>query len=259
MMLLRSIRSEWVKKKNSLANWLVLVGGAFVPVLMFIKKCHQGNDIAAAYQKADYWQQHWMSANDPMMVVFMPMGIIMATALMTQLETKNNAWKLLHTTPQSLHHTFWGKYLVVLLMLVQLFVLYNFFTWVAGWLPALFFDKVHFPAAPLPWNWWMHTNALLFISCLPVVAVQYSVSITFRNFLIPVGAGMTLLIGSLISISWKYIYVSPYAHPSIQFLLLNHQIKPDRLPMAIQWMSLLFFAVVSLLSWGLYVYRKDLS
>jgi hypothetical protein len=258
-MLFRSIRSEWVKKKNSLANWLVLVGGAFVPTLFFIKKCHYGNDAAASYQEVDYWQMHWMSVNDPMMVLFMPMGIVMATALMTHLETKNNAWKLVHTTPQSLHLAFWGKYLVVLLMLVQLFLLFNICTWVVGWLPVLFFDKIHWPAPPLPWKWLLHTNALLFISSLPVVAVQYLVSVTFRNFLIPVGAGMAVLIGSLISISWKYIYLSPYAHPSIQFLLLKEHLKPERLPVPIQWMSLLVFAVASLLSWGLYVHRKDRS
>lgn len=34
-----------------------------------------------------------------MSIVFLPMGIVLATSLFCQLEFKNNAWKQVHTAP----------------------------------------------------------------------------------------------------------------------------------------------------------------
>ena len=35
-------------------------------------------------------------------------------------------------------------------------------------------------------------DALYFIDCLPIVALQYLISLRFKNFLVPVGAGAAL-------------------------------------------------------------------
>lgn len=60
-----------------------------------------------------------------MSIVFLPMGIVLATSLFCQLEFKNNAWKQVHTAPIGYSSVYFAKLIVVLAMMAQLFILFN--------------------------------------------------------------------------------------------------------------------------------------
>ena len=58
-------------------------------------------------------------------------------------------------------------------------------------------------------------------------AIQYALSLRFKNFLAPVGIGLALLVGALIAfgIGWKHIYKLPFAHPILTYTSMG---KPNR-------------------------------
>src|SRR5437762_2222425 len=117
MTFINSFQSEWLKKKRSLASWLVLVGALFTPSIILMSRLKNHAALPKLYLVDDFWQKLWNQSWESMEVFLLPIGITLATGLIAQIEYKNNTWKQLHTTPQSYTTIFLAKLLVILIML----------------------------------------------------------------------------------------------------------------------------------------------
>jgi hypothetical protein len=118
-----SIQSEWIKTKRSSASWLCIFGGFFIPTIytiasLFNRETLDQNPLGA-------WQAHFMQLWQIMSAFLLPMGIILASSLITQMEYKNNTWKQLMTTPQSLTQIYFAKFSVILLITLKFFLFFN--------------------------------------------------------------------------------------------------------------------------------------
>jgi hypothetical protein len=149
--LIHSIQSEWMKMKRSAALWLVVIGGFFTPGILCLIYMVYIDKVAAAYAEPKFWFRWYINGWESMAYLLLPMGIVLATSLIAQLEYKNNAWKQLHTTPQSFSTIFIAKYVVVLFLMFQLFVLFTIGMYFAGALPAWYYGHVPYPKEAFPW------------------------------------------------------------------------------------------------------------
>jgi len=245
-----SFKSEWLKTRNSLAAWLTVTGAFLIPAIVVFQRLYYAADAATQNAAPDVWLQLYNSSWRYMAALLLPMGVILVSSLLTQLEVKNNAWKLVHTTPQRLITIFSAKLLVIVCMLLQFFLLFNTGIYLTGVLPALLNRHIPFPRAAFPLTAYLRGNSLLFIDCLPILALQYLLSLQFRNFLVPVGIGLCLLTASIIAIRWQYSYIIPYIYCLLNFAwkktAINHHL----------W-ALGYFGAIMLLSWLLYYYKKQ--
>ena len=224
-----SFQSEWLKRKGSLASWLVVCGAFFTPVIIFTAKIVRHGSLSAVVLQPNYWESLWNSAWDSMAIFLLPLGAILASSLITQIEYKNNSWKLLHTSPQSYPVIFLAKLAVILLMMLQFLLLFNIGIYITGVLPSLLFGLAY-PKEVIPYAYFLTEDTRYFIACLPIVALQYLVSLQFRNFLVPVGTGLALWILSVAVLSWKYGYLIPYTYCSFNYLKGQPKfIQPDNL------------------------------
>src|SRR5215213_2440672 len=123
MTFVSSFQAEWLKRKRSLASWLVLVGAFFTPAIILTSRIKNHAALPGLYLSEDFWRRSWNQSWESMGVFLLPIGIILATGLIAQIEYRNNTWKQLHTTPQALTTIFSAKLLVILIMLAQVFVL----------------------------------------------------------------------------------------------------------------------------------------
>ncbi len=250
MTLLYSIQTEWLKKKGSLASWLVVIGAFFTPSVLTLIQIMKPEKLPAKFQTPDFWEAFFKNSWQTMNVMLLPMGIILAISLITQLEYKNNAWKQLHATPQSLTAIFFAKFTVILLMQLQLFLLFTVGIYLSALIPSLVLADVQYPAQPFPYMYFLRESALYFIDVLPIVAIQYLLALQFRNFLIPVGAGLILMVTGIIMISWKYAYVYPYNYSMLYFI--------NRFPdLNIHALALGWFGGIMTVGYALYVTKKD--
>jgi hypothetical protein len=241
-----SLQSEWLKTKRSAASWLCIIGGFFIPIIYFIiflKNHSTINDYGVGM-----WEQHFNSLWRDMAIFLLPMGVILSSSLITQMEYKNNTWKQLHTTPQSFTNIFFAKFSVILLMTLKFFIFFNIGIVLSGILPTLFF-KGGLPNEGIPVLSFLKGNTKLFITCLPIIAIQYLISLNFKNFLVPIGIGMLGLIGSLIGMMWKYIYVSPYSYPSMSVIRFNG--------INIQLYASVYFVLIMTVSYILYMKKSE--
>jgi lantibiotic transport system permease protein len=254
---IHSFQSERLKTKRSLALWIVIIGGFFTPVIVTIIRLVQYKTLPAVYSSDKFWMQLWQNSWESMAIFLLPMGVVLAISLITQIEYKNNTWKQLHTTPLSLTTIFLSKLTVILVMMFQFFVLFNIGIYLSAIIPYLLVSGVPYPKAPFPYLYFLEQNLFYFIDCLPIIALQYLISMQFKNFLVPVGAGFVFWFGALASLSWKYGYIIPYTYTTFLFLksgIANKAAIPD---FNFHWLAVGYFLVITAVSYALYVTKKE--
>ncbi len=258
MKFINSFQSEWLKKKRSLASWLVLVGAFFTPTIILISRIKNADKLATLYVSDDFWQKLWNQTWESMAVFLLPIGIVLATGLITQIEYKNNTWKQLHTTPQDFTTIFFTKFLVIFIMLVEVFVLFNLGMYLSAVIPSMLFSDIPYPIAPIPYLSFLYANINFFLDCLPILALQYLICLQFKNFLVPIGAGFVIWFLGVGMLPWEYSYLFPYLHGAIDFLINSGQNANRKIPpVNIQVIAVSYFVVITIVSYALYLTKKE--
>lgn len=252
MIFLLSLYSEWLKTKRSMSFWLSIIGGFFIPIIYLIAFIYKRTSINQFNLSTNIWIEHFRTCWQNMAAFLLPMGVILASSLITQMEYKNNTWKQLHTTPQSYTTIYFAKLLVIILLTIQFFIFFNIGIIISGVLPCLIFDG-NFSIQQLPFNYFIKENLKYFIACLPIIALQYLISLKFKNFLIPIGIGLIGLIGTLIAISWKYIYFSPFSY-GVLTMMTGRKISIN---FNLQLLALIYFLIIMIANYYIYIYKKE--
>lgn len=253
---LNSYRSEWRKKKRTAGAVLVIAGGFLIPTIMLIARFANSENLWEENTSGEMWNQyiemHWQF----MAIFLLPMGVILVTSLITQNEFRNNTWKQVHTTPQSFTTVYFSKLAVILTMLVQFFILFNIGIYLAGVVPGLFYADIPYPIEDFPFMKMLRFSAGFFIACLPIVALQYLLSLKFQNFLLPLGAGIALLIASLIGLNWEHGYTIPYSYSALKFLSMQTGMAPA---VNIKVWAIGYFVLLIVVGYVLYIRKKEKS
>jgi len=247
MKFIYSVQSEWIKTKRSSASWLCIIGGFFIPLIYLLKFSYVGNSINS--YKVEIWKLLFNQMWQNMATFLLPMGVILASSLIAQLEYKNNTWKQVHASPQSFTTIFFSKFTVIALMTLKFFLFFNIGILAAGLLPSLLFDH-KMPIQGIPITYFLRANFNYFITCLPILAIQYLISLKFNNFLVAVGIGLLGLIGSLIAMPWKYVYLIPYSYSPMT-------VFPVKKDFSIYTYAFVYFVIIMIISYILYISKKE--
>ncbi len=249
-----SFSSEWLKKKRSAAAWLTIIGGFFIPAIIFIARLTDMGELYHTTVSEYFWERLANKCWQFMAIFLLPLGVILATSLITQLEYRSNAWKQLHTTPQSYPVIFLAKFAVIFSMMLQFFLLFNVGIYLAGALPAVFFRGIPYPVQPIPFHFLFGQSLRYFIDCLPIIALQYLLGLQFKNFMVSLGVGLGLFVASMIALVWKYAYLVPYAYCTLYFESKHTRFPPG---VNIHVNSLAYFAVFVVAAYILYIRKKE--
>lgn len=249
-----SFQSEWLKTRRSAAMWLTVLGACLIPFIVVVDRLVHFDGLYHASQHAKLWEHVFFQCWRITCLMLLPLGIIMATSLVAQLEYRNNAWKQVLTTPQSLTLLFFVKFFVLIVMLVRFFILFNLGIYLCGVLPSLVYRGIPFPKESIPFLAFLKLNFTYFMDGLPIVALQFLVSIRFKNFLVPMGIGIGLYIASMIAASWKYAYWVPYTYNALNFGPSNNASA-----ITVNWhfWALGYFVILTLLGYILFVTKKE--
>lgn len=250
---IHSFQSEWLKKKRSASSWLVMIGGAFIPLIVLFSLVTDLKTLNATLYSGRYWEFIFNRSWPAMGMFLLPMGVILATSLITQLEFKNNAWKQIHTTPQTFTTIFFAKLVVIVCMMIQFFILFNICMYLSGILSPLC-RGLSYPKEAFPFVLFLKGSGKFFVDALPIIALQYLVSLQFRNFLVPVGAGLAVFVASMIALAWKYVYLVPYTYCALNFKDNRGNLDPA---INVHYWALGYFILLTALSYILYIRKKE--
>ncbi len=253
-----SLQAEWLKSRRTAGSWLVIIGGFFIPAISLLIAFSRSDKLTGFYRSADFWENKFLNDWQSMALFLLPMGVILASSLLTQVEYRNNTWKLVHALPQRFAVVYFSKLTILLLMMLQFFVLFNIGVYVSALIPAMIYDHVPFPTDVYPFLNFMKINLRFYIDCLPIVAVQYLISLHFKNFMVPIGAGLAMVIASMFAVQWEYGYTVPYTYTSFYYLSLlgNGKLAID---LSVHYLSLIYFVGITALGFVLYRTKKEIG
>jgi hypothetical protein len=252
-----AVSAEWLKRKRSLASLMTLIGGFFTPAIVTAVRLMYPDRLPQLYANDVFWQQLWKSSWESMAIFFLPMGAILATSLVTQIEFRNNAWKQVHALPIGLSTNFFSKLLVVLALLAQFLVLFNAGIWLSGVIPSLLIAGVPLPKGPLPLRSFLRADLMYFVDVLPIVAAQYAMSIRFRNFLVAIGTGFVAWVTALAILPSRFNYVFPYTYTVLEYLKDGTKSKAVIPTVNIHWFALAYFAIFTIAGYVLFVTKRQ--
>ena len=251
---INSLQSEWLKKRHTAAAWIILICAFFMPLFILVIRLTSYDNTYQEASNTHIWQvmhyRNWVA----MGMFLLPLTLILFTSLITNIEYKNNTWKQIHTTPQSFTTIFFVKLMVIMGMVLQLFLLFNLGIYLSTIIPSLVYKGIPFPLEPFPFIKYLKSSLYFFIDCLPVLALQYLLSLRFKNFLVSIGIGFALLVVSLLSLNWKYGYIVPYI-----YLPLNFEENQNYVDQSVNrhLCALGYFVLITGLNYFLYIFKKE--
>jgi len=209
-------RSEIVKCRNSAAFWLTLGGAAFIPVVNIIKCIARPDYFQSKFQQ-DPWNT-WLDHNYQIAAgFFLTMYIICVTSLVVQIEFRNHGWKQVFASPRSFADIYFSKVLTIFLIIAGCFVLFNIFLVLSGYATNLLNNGYGFSSSEIPWGNIGETSVKMFASVMSVTAIQYVLSLRFKNFIVPMGIGLALFTTGFMIRQWELIDYYPYMHPFVVY------------------------------------------
>jgi len=248
MKFLSSLQSEILKVKGSPLLWCSLAGGLLIPVVFVCRYLFLGIHMNAS-SMANPWEGVCMRVFRPFTGFLVPLGTILVCSLIAQIEYQNNNWKQVHTTPQSYTNIFFAKYSVLFLLVMCVQLVVNVGTVLLGIIPCLVLDG-RFPEAVFPTGFFLKQNLTLLLTALPIIGLQFLLSLRFGNYMVAVGTGFTIYIGTMMALNLETSYLSPYSFLLKYFDdLTGHEKLVYRLP-------LVYFVLLSALSYFLYLTKK---
>lgn len=221
-----SAKVEVLKTKRSTAFWIALIGAAFIPFvyfLLFLGDPEETIKDMGSQPWTVYLQRGWQI----FCVFVLPINIMLLSTLITQIEFRNNTWKQVFTTPQSIANIFFSKYVIIHLMILFCILVFNLLLFSVGILANLMNPDFPFLDHKIDWALFLKMNFKIYIAVLGMIAIQYWLALRFKSFIASIGIGLLLGIGSIIAFAsgWAHIYKYPY---SFAVLSLDSTYTPGR-------------------------------
>jgi lantibiotic transport system permease protein len=218
MSLLISTRSELLKTKRTYSFWFTIIGAFFIPLMLSIG-ISSGDDSAQAAMTNDPWTEYLGMGWQLACIFLLPIYTILVSALLINIEHRNNTWKQVFASPQSMGNIFFSKLLTIQVMILFCFLLLNVFMIMIAVIANLANPKFNFLHQPINWQLILYMNFKAWIATLGISAIQYWLSLRFKNFIAPLGIGLALFIVAVVVIinKWEHVYKYPYALPALSF------------------------------------------
>lgn len=252
-----SLTSEWRKVQGSFAMWFVVAGAAFVPTVLLIARIWRHQQLPGLYQDPVFWDTLAAQALEMTAVLLFPVGIVLLSSLVTQLEHRNVTWKQVHVTPQSAADIFLSKLLVLLMLIFFFLVLFNAGLFLVGALPSIAFPELRYPVQAFPLGALSRRACALFLASAPVIIGQFALGVLTRHFALALGVGLGLVIASLLAFSWEYNYLTLYGYAGIEYLREVGRRAPWTLPWSPPAVGAAVFVTAAAGTFALYARRRD--
>jgi hypothetical protein len=212
-----SIQVEWLKYKHTSLLWLTVLAALLTPVMKIIS-CLVSDQLYGMMMRRDPWHFFLMINWHDAAAIILPMYVILLNNAIAQTEYRNNAWKQVYTLPKSYADIFFSTFIVVQVMILLFFACFHLFYLVAGVTVFLYKGIYDFSGFPIPWQQMLLISVRVYAGILAISAIQYWLSVRFRNAMLSVGTGLGLLLGSLLlGGSVKHHLYSPYLFPLFMF------------------------------------------
>jgi hypothetical protein len=251
-----SLQSEVLKTKRSASFWLCMIAAAMMPVLFFLVHFFKPEGGLKVLQK-DPWGTQFMWGWESVQFFIFPLFVILICALIPQIEFKNNTWKQVFASPQSVGNIYFSKFLTIQLMIFFFYLCFALLMILSAVMTNVLDSRFNFLEKSINWQELAIINFKSYLSVLGIIAIQYWLSLRFKNFIAPVGIGLALLVLSIIAyqVRWEHVYKIPFAHP----ILTQVSFRKTGAPLIEnhEWNSIIYFVTFLLIGFLDTKFKKE--
>ena len=157
--------------------------------------------------------------------------------------------------PRKYADIFFSKFIVVQVFLLSFFLLCSLFIILSGYTISLLQKGYPFISYAFPFHHMVILITRIYVAILGVSAIQYWLSVRFRNFIVPLGVGIGLWITGLVLMDWENIIYYPYMYSTLLFFI-DAPKHMGTLSLLLTNSIVCFFVAISLGFWNIYSLKQ---
>lgn len=205
--MLRTFKMELLKIKRS----KLLFIASFFPLLSIAQGAGMVKSIAASGEAGDFWVSLFSGGTLLYGMFILPMVITIIIAMITRIEHSNNGWKQLLALPVKRENVYLSKLLLVLILL-----LFSIAILIVGIIAS---GMALGAPGHIPYEIVVLRPLLALIASLPIIGLQFYLSMRFKHIGIPLGIGIGAILPIiLIANSAKYWIFYPWTYPLLTIM-----------------------------------------
>ena len=256
-MFIKCLIAEFKKSRRTFYLWLTIISSLLIPGILFLAYVIKP-EFFVPFPDTNPWTVLISSAISSISSFLFPFYIIIFISLITQIEHKNNMWKKIFVLPVRKEIYYYSKLSFIVSVIFISLIIFCLGLFLVGLVSGIFHSELGFLNTTPEFGVILESMLHLFVSVLGIIAIQFLISIRFRNFIIPIGIGLFLSItGSILVAVWENAKYFPYSFP--QLLQMNSfgmvQMNHYGIFSTAEIVSVLYFILVSIL--GLFVFMKQ--
>ena len=213
-------KAEFIKYKRTPILLLVIGAPVFLASIFFLVYYFKADRLV---KEPEGWIDFISSTHLVSMQLLFPLYIVLLMSLIHYMEHKSKGYSFIGTKSPNRWVFLFNKALMAQLLIFTSLIIYGTLVLLFGRIiqskyPALFVFDYSFISTTF------HFIIISLLSSFFLSGVQFWAAVRWKNMIIPLSIGMAGLISFLILIQgWKYIYLHPFAMPtlSIQKLFSN--------------------------------------
>lgn len=211
--------TELIKLKNTFALWLTILGASFMPLLLLSAYLLSVKEFVPGPAVNPWYEYLLRTFNGS--CLFSTGFILLIIGLILNVEHKAHSWKHLFTLPVSKAKLYYVKLMFIFATIVVFTILYFVFAVFIGQFLGIGKPELKFSEFDIPSLYLLKFSLDFCVSIIPLVIIQYWISLRIENLVTSLGLGLLgLLVGLLFKNSPHIIYF-PYAMP---FQMWNYQL-----------------------------------
>ena len=251
---LLNTQSEFLKCRHTTALWLTVIAAAFLPAINCLILIERPAFFLAKFQQQpwiSFLHMNWKNGAS----VILPVFVILINNAIVQIEYKNNAWKQVYASPRKYADIFFSKFIVVQVFILSFFLLFSLFIILSGYTISLLQKGYPFSSYALPFHHMYILIMRIYVAILAVSAIQYWLSVRFRNFIVPLAVGIGLWITGLVLMDWENIVYYPYMYSTLLFFI-DAPKHAGTLSLLLTNSIVCFLVAISLGFWNIYSLKE---
>lgn len=190
MNLIYALTSDLRKTPRTGFAYLLVIFVSLTPIVFFTDYYYQ-DDITDKILR-NPWFIYLTDQYQLLGVVIVPLLLIFLCTILSQIEYRNNTWKQVLVIPRSKAGVFLTRYILILLIIVCFLLTHVALSLATAYLVDVLKPEYGFRTSLPDLHLIATYTWRTFISVLAISAIQFWLSLRFRNFMIPIGVGLAL-------------------------------------------------------------------
>lgn len=213
-----SLKNEILKLRNTFAFWLTIISALFIPTIYFIYYVLKYESLIPK-DSVNPWNKLMTDQIMSSASLLLPLFIVLLTSLIVQVEHKSSGFKHIYSLPVEKWHIFYGKLCVVIFSVIFTYSLFILAMIVFGNLAGFIHNELNLVSTTPEWETPLKLIFRSFVGTLGILSFQFWLSFRYKNFIVPLGIGIILVITGLVVFQAEEAIYFPYSYGRLSLFM----------------------------------------